>query len=109
MKNIIIALVFLFAAAFVNAQQADTLKTEFKVSNAKEFHHDADCDQWYILYKVERKQVEVYCDPEDFFDILSWKNGYLREEENPHWEVLYLGEKEGYRLVRKESARKRKA
>lgn len=102
MKKILIVLAFLCAATFVNAQQVDTVKTEFKLSNAKEFLHDNEDDQWYILYKVKRKNVEVYCSSEDFFDILAWKNDRWRETENPHWEVLYLGEEKGYRLERKE-------
>ena len=109
MKKIIIALVFVFAATFVNAQQVDTVKTEFKLTNAKEFLHDTVDDQWYILYKVKREKVEVYCSSEDFFDVLAWKNERFKKEEKPHWQVLYLGKEGGYRLVRKENAKNRKA
>lgn len=101
MKKIIIALVFVFAATFVNAQQLDTVKTEFELSNAKEFLHDTDDDQWYILYQTKRDKVEVYCSSKDFFDILAWKNRCVEFDEEPQWEILYLGKEDGYRLVRK--------
>lgn len=112
MRKIIIALAFVLAATFANAQQVDTVKTDFKLSNAKEFLRKGKSGQWYILYEVRKlghKTVEVYCDSEDFFDILAWKNHHLRKKDVPHWEVLYMGKEKGYRLERKDKEKNKDA
>jgi len=103
MKKIIIALAFLLTATLSNAQQVDTLKTQFSLSHVTEFRHDSNGDRYYILYRVHDQStlsVKIYCTSDDFFDLLVWKNE--RHASERQMEIVYIREEREYRLARKE-------